>query len=217
MVTARTRRPAGRTRARPTTVTKPFSVRELVLRAGQPPPCAPQAVGRRRVVVGGDVRMDIARHEVTVRGDESPCHRRVRAPRGPAAPQEAPHPRFLIEVGSRLLGDTRTLDVHGSGAQDRRTPPPTTCSRSEDSATARTEDTALRPSAPPLGMTGARRLSVVDGRVDVPRWRFASSKGRASSSCSSVRRSTSSCCSGPRTRGPVDDVVARAGRIRDLA
>ena len=99
-------------------VTKPFSVRELVSRvranlrrvrsqAVRPP---------EEVISGGGVRMDLARHEVNVRGEE------VALPPKEFELLEALLRRkgrlltreFLIEEvwGPDYYGDTRTLDVH---------------------------------------------------------------------------------------------------------
>ena len=100
-------------------VTKPFSVRELVsrvranLRRVGPPTLVP---ARDEVLVGGPVRMDVSRHEVTVRDEvvafppkefellEAFLRRKGRLlTRG-----------FLIEEvwGPSYFGDTKTLDVH---------------------------------------------------------------------------------------------------------
>ncbi|MEX0991719.1 MAG: response regulator transcription factor [Actinomycetota bacterium] len=104
-------------------VTKPFSVRELVSRVranlrrsssdrrGRSTPDTPT-----EILAGGPVEMDVARHEVRVRGAD------VRMP-----PREfqllemlLAHPgrlltrEFLIEGlwGADYIGDTKTLDVH---------------------------------------------------------------------------------------------------------
>jgi two-component system, OmpR family, response regulator RegX3 len=98
-------------------VTKPFSMRELVSRV--------RANLRRRtpmtgdaddVLMGGPVRMDVARHEVTVDGDQ------VTLPPKEFELLETFLRRkgrlltrtFLIEEvwGADYFGDTRTLDVH---------------------------------------------------------------------------------------------------------
>jgi two-component system response regulator RegX3 len=100
-------------------VTKPFSVRELVsrvranLRRTRPPAVVSAA---EEVLAAGPVTMDVARHEVSVRGRAVPLppkefelleallRRRGRLlTRG-----------FLIEEvwGADYYGDTRTLDVH---------------------------------------------------------------------------------------------------------
>jgi len=100
-------------------VTKPFSMRELVsrvranLRRVRPPtsPTPPD-----EVLGGGPVRMDVARHEVAVRGES------VSLPPKEFELLEAFLRRkgrlltrdFLIEEvwGHDYFGDTRTLDVH---------------------------------------------------------------------------------------------------------
>ncbi|MGH2636727.1 MAG: response regulator [Actinomycetota bacterium] len=100
-------------------VTKPFSMRELVSRVRANlrrvrPPSAPPAVDE--VLAGGPVRMDVARHEVAVRGEA------VALPPKEFELLEAFLRRkgrlltrdFLIEEvwGADYFGDTRTLDVH---------------------------------------------------------------------------------------------------------
>jgi two-component system response regulator RegX3 len=99
-------------------VTKPFSVRELVSRVrANLRRVRPQAVRPpEEVISGGDVLMDIGRHEVTVRGEE------VALPPKEFELLEALLRRkgrlltreFLIEEvwGPDYYGDTRTLDVH---------------------------------------------------------------------------------------------------------
>jgi two-component system response regulator RegX3 len=100
-------------------VTKPFSVRELVsrvraiLRRARPTAAAREA---EEVLVAGPVRMDLARHEVTIRG------RRVDLPPKEFELLEAflrrpgrllTRERLIDEVwGPAYVGDTRTLDVH---------------------------------------------------------------------------------------------------------
>jgi len=100
-------------------VTKPFSVRELVsrvranLRRARPQPAEPAA---DEVLAGGHVRMDVARHDVTVGGET------VSLP-----PKEFELLEMFLRRKSRLLtreylidqiwgvdyfGDTKTLDVH---------------------------------------------------------------------------------------------------------
>jgi two-component system response regulator RegX3 len=100
-------------------VTKPFSVRELVsrvranLRRARP---AAAAADADEVLAGGPVRMDVARHEVAVRGEP------VQLP-----PKEFELLETLLRRKGRLLtrdllietvwgvdyfGDTKTLDVH---------------------------------------------------------------------------------------------------------
>jgi two-component system, OmpR family, response regulator RegX3 len=99
-------------------VTKPFSMRELVsrvranLRRTRPAAVEPAD----EVLVGGPVRMDVARHEVVVRGEP------VSLPPKEFELLEAFLRRkgrlltrdFLIEEvwGPDYFGDTRTLDVH---------------------------------------------------------------------------------------------------------
>ena len=99
-------------------VTKPFSVRELVsrvranLRRGRA--SAPNPA--EEVLTGGPVRMDVARHEVTVRGQtvalppkEFELLEALLRRRGRLLTRE-----FLIQDvwGADYFGDTRTLDVH---------------------------------------------------------------------------------------------------------
>jgi two-component system response regulator RegX3 len=100
-------------------VTKPFSMRELVSRVRanlrRVRPVAP-AEPAEEVLSGGPVRMDVARHEVSVRGDQ------VSLPPKEFELLEALLRRkgrlltrdFLIEEvwGPDYFGDTRTLDVH---------------------------------------------------------------------------------------------------------
>jgi two-component system, OmpR family, response regulator RegX3 len=101
-------------------VTKPFSVRELVsrvranLRRARSAADGPPARGD--VLAGGDVRMDVARHEVVVRGEPVPF-----------PPKEFELLEAFLRRKGRLLlrdylidevwgpdyfGDTKTLDVH---------------------------------------------------------------------------------------------------------
>jgi len=99
-------------------VTKPFSVRELVsrvranLRRVRPQVVAPAD----EVLAVGPVRMDVARHEVTVRGEvaalppkEFELLEAFLRRKGRLLTRE-----FLIEEvwGADYYGDTRTLDVH---------------------------------------------------------------------------------------------------------
>jgi two-component system response regulator RegX3 len=99
-------------------VTKPFSVRELVsrvranLRRIRPQTVAPA----EEVLAAGPVRMDVARHEVTVRGEavglppkEFELLETMLRRKGRLLTRE-----FLIEEvwGHDYFGDTRTLDVH---------------------------------------------------------------------------------------------------------
>ncbi len=100
-------------------VTKPFSMRELVSRVRANlrrvrPPTSPTPFDE--VLGGGPVRMDVARHEVAVRGES------VSLPPKEFELLEAFLRRkgrlltrdFLIEEvwGTDYFGDTRTLDVH---------------------------------------------------------------------------------------------------------
>jgi two-component system response regulator RegX3 len=100
-------------------VTKPFSMRELVSRVRanlrRARPAAP-AEPAEEVLGGGPVRMDVARHEVAVRGEQ------VSLPPKEFELLEAFLRRkgrlltreFLIEEvwGADYFGDTKTLDVH---------------------------------------------------------------------------------------------------------
>src|SRR5919106_214861 len=99
-------------------VTKPFSMRELVSRVranlrragiARPGPV-------EEVVVGGPVQMDVARHEVRIRGasadlppKEFDLLEAFLRRRGRLLTRE-----FLIDTvwGSGYFGDTKTLDVH---------------------------------------------------------------------------------------------------------
>jgi len=100
-------------------VTKPFSVRELVsrvranLRRARPQPAEPTA---DEVLAGGPVRVDVARHEVTVGGEtvslppkEFELLETFLRRTGRLLTRE-----FLIEQiwGPDYFGDTKTLDVH---------------------------------------------------------------------------------------------------------
>lgn len=100
-------------------VTKPFSVRELVSRvranlrrAG--PPLPTEAADD--VIMGGPVRVDVPRHEVTVRGEPVPVPPKefellqaLLRRKGRLLTRD-----FLIEEvwGHDYFGDTKTLDVH---------------------------------------------------------------------------------------------------------
>jgi two-component system response regulator RegX3 len=101
-------------------VTKPFSVRELVsrvranLRRARPP--GPNTVSDGDVVSGGRVRMDVARHEVSVEGraiglppKEFELLETLLRRKGRLLTRE-----YLIDEiwGSDYVGDTKTLDVH---------------------------------------------------------------------------------------------------------
>jgi two-component system response regulator RegX3 len=100
-------------------VTKPFSVRELVsrvranLRRAGPRPSAEPADD---VLAGGPVRVDVPRHEVTVRGEAVPVPPKefellqaLLRRKGRLLTRD-----FLIEEvwGPDYFGDTKTLDVH---------------------------------------------------------------------------------------------------------
>jgi two-component system response regulator RegX3 len=100
-------------------VTKPFSMRELVSRVrANLRRVRPQTVGQPtdEVLSGGPVRMDVARHEVQVRGEgvalppkEFELLEAFLRRKGRLLTRD-----FLIEEvwGSDYFGDTRTLDVH---------------------------------------------------------------------------------------------------------
>jgi two-component system response regulator RegX3 len=100
-------------------VTKPFSMRELVSRVRanlrRSRPSAP-AASSDDVLSGGPVRMDVARHDVLVRGDavafppkEFELLETFLRRKGRLLTRE-----FLIETvwGPDYFGDTKTLDVH---------------------------------------------------------------------------------------------------------
>lgn len=101
-------------------VTKPFSVRELVSRVRanlrRARSTTDEAPAKEDVLAGGGVRMDVARHEVVVRGEPVPF-----------PPKEFEVLEALLRRKGRLLtrdylidevwgpdyfGDTKTLDVH---------------------------------------------------------------------------------------------------------
>jgi two-component system response regulator RegX3 len=100
-------------------VTKPFSVRELVSRVGanlRRVRAAPQPELHEEILAVGPVRIDVARHEVAVRGHLTPF-----------PPREFQLLESLVRRAGRLLtrdylidtvwgadyfGDTKTLDVH---------------------------------------------------------------------------------------------------------
>ena len=99
-------------------VTKPFSMRELVsrVRANLRRASAPPEVSPDEVLGGGRVRMDVARHEVTVDGRVVPLPPKefelletFLRRKGRLLTRS-----FLIEEvwGADYYGDTRTLDVH---------------------------------------------------------------------------------------------------------
>jgi len=100
-------------------VAKPFRLRELVARMRavlRRAPRAPATSNEVEVLEAGDVRLDLARHELRVRGEE------VKVPR-----KEFELLELLMESAGRVLtrealldrvwgadyvGDTKTLDVH---------------------------------------------------------------------------------------------------------
>src|SRR5205809_2465580 len=100
-------------------VAKPFRLRELVARMRavlRRAPRAPATSNEVEVLKAGDVRLDLARHELRVRGEE------VKVPR-----KEFELLELLMESAGRVLtrealldrvwgadyvGDTKTLDVH---------------------------------------------------------------------------------------------------------
>lgn len=97
-------------------VTKPFSVRELVSRVRANLRRVGTAAAEEVVVRGGEVEMDIARHEVRVRGElialppkEFELLEALLSRKGRLLTRE-----FLIDGvwGADYFGDTKTLDVH---------------------------------------------------------------------------------------------------------
>jgi two-component system, OmpR family, response regulator RegX3 len=101
-------------------VTKPFSVRELVSRvrahlrrAGMR---AESPVAQDEVLRGGSVEMDVARHEVTIRGGKVafPPKEFELLEAFLRRPDRLLTRLFLIEEvwGADYVGDTKTLDVH---------------------------------------------------------------------------------------------------------
>jgi len=100
-------------------VTKPFSIRELVSRVrANLRRAVPRAAVEtsEEVLAGGPIRMDVARHEVAVRGQTIPMPPKefelleaFLRRQGRLLARE-----FLIEEvwGADYVGDTRTLDVH---------------------------------------------------------------------------------------------------------
>jgi len=101
-------------------VTKPFSVRELISRVRanlrRVRPQAAPVVTEEEVLAVGPVRMDVSRHEVTVRGEESAFPPKefelleaFLRRKGRLLTRD-----FLIEEvwGPSYFGDTKTLDVH---------------------------------------------------------------------------------------------------------
>jgi two-component system response regulator RegX3 len=99
-------------------VTKPFSVRELVsrIRAHLRRATTPPRPAAEEVLEGGPVTMDVARHEVAVRGEpvalppkEFELLEALLRRKGRLVTREA----LIDEVwGSDYVGDTKTLDVH---------------------------------------------------------------------------------------------------------
>jgi two-component system, OmpR family, response regulator RegX3 len=100
-------------------VTKPFSMRELISRVRanlRRTRSAPEAPPQDDVLTGGPVRMDVARHDVSVRGDdvafppkEFELLETFLRRKGRLLTRD-----FLIETvwGADYFGDTKTLDVH---------------------------------------------------------------------------------------------------------
>ncbi len=99
-------------------VTKPFSMRELVsrVRANLRRVRSQSAPGADEVLAGGPVQLDIARHEVMVRGEavalppkEFELLEALLRRKGRLLTRD-----FLIDEvwGADYYGDTRTLDVH---------------------------------------------------------------------------------------------------------
>jgi two-component system response regulator RegX3 len=99
-------------------VTKPFSMRELVsrVRANLRRAGPGRTAGLEEVVVGGPVEMDVARHEVRIRGaltdlppKEFELLETFLRRRGRLLTRD-----FLIDTvwGPSYFGDTKTLDVH---------------------------------------------------------------------------------------------------------
>ena len=101
-------------------VTKPFSVRELISRVRanlrRVRPQAAPVVTEEEVLAVGPVRMDVSRHEVTVRGEEAAFPPKefelleaFLRRKGRLLTRD-----FLIEEvwGPSYFGDTKTLDVH---------------------------------------------------------------------------------------------------------
>lgn len=116
-------------------VTKPFSMRELVsrvranLRRVRPPLPAAVEGETDEVLTAGPVRMDVTRHEVSVRGEMVELPEGVRAPRGPPPPQRpSAHPGSPDRggLGCRLLrGHPYPRRAREApAAQDRRGSPP---------------------------------------------------------------------------------------------
>jgi len=100
-------------------VTKPYRLRELVARMRAVLRRAPHASVTsmsEEVLEVGDIRLDVARHELTVRGEQVPLPRKefelleaLMANAGRVLTREA----LLDQVwGTDYVGDTKTLDVH---------------------------------------------------------------------------------------------------------
>ena len=97
-------------------VTKPFSTRELMARVKAVLRRTRNAVVDTDVLEGGDVRLDVDRVEVTVRGDRVHMTRKefevlelLMRNAGRVLPRET----LMDQVwGVDYFGDTRTLDVH---------------------------------------------------------------------------------------------------------
>jgi two-component system response regulator RegX3 len=100
-------------------VTKPFSMRELVsrIRANlRRSKMSSSTQDRQEILEGGPVRLDVGKHEVTVRGTEVPLPPKefelleaFLSRKGRLLTRD-----FLIDEvwGSDYFGDTKTLDVH---------------------------------------------------------------------------------------------------------
>jgi two-component system response regulator RegX3 len=100
-------------------VTKPFSMRELVSRVRanvRRTRTAAEVPSRDDVLTGGPIRMDVGRHDVTVRGEdvafppkEFELLETFLRRKGRLLTRD-----FLIETvwGADYFGDTKTLDVH---------------------------------------------------------------------------------------------------------
>jgi two-component system response regulator RegX3 len=100
-------------------VTKPYRLRELVARMRAVLRRAPHSGAAsltEEVLEVGDVRLDVGRHELTVRGEQVPLPRKefelleaLMANAGRVLTREA----LLDQVwGTDYVGDTKTLDVH---------------------------------------------------------------------------------------------------------
>ena len=100
-------------------VTKPYRLRELVARMRAVLRRAPYGAGGEaadEVLEVGDIRLDVARHELTVRGEQVALPRKefelleaLMSSAGRVLTREA----LLDQVwGTDYVGDTKTLDVH---------------------------------------------------------------------------------------------------------